>query len=275
MVKEQPEYPIFQGNFPLFIVHVFVFSNYPNSQLVIHSQQDFCSSRSRLLATKRLLRSRRAPSSSTLGVHVGCQRKAGWRSSCWPWAGSIQLQETPSQLSHCARVNEGIFRSGAREGQRKRHHLFPTGRSTMHSRSQCLIPSLCHRICFLKIPAGLQQAMAAVQAVEKCQRVTCNSVRGAKSVPNQHLNTHPLTVKIPQLLSIDFRLFFCSRWLAIAVLIFCIHILNIVENTWGRNGNFKIDWSGTDQMNNQSQYCRRNLNNTIKASYKQRWNKNS
>ena len=86
-----------------------VFSNYFNSQFLIHSQQvnDCCSSRSCVLATKRLISLEDSLDGWTLGVRIGRQRKARWKSRRWPRAGSIQLQETPCQLSHCVQVNGG------------------------------------------------------------------------------------------------------------------------------------------------------------------------
>lgn len=124
------------------------------------------------------------PSSSMLGVHMGCQRKERWKSSCWPRAGCIQLQETPSQLSHCAQVNEGSL-LGWWEGteaeaqslsHRKIHRVFQE--PMPHS-------SLCCRICSLKLLQAYSRHTAAVQGVRKCHRMDdCNLVTGTKPTPS-------------------------------------------------------------------------------------------
>lgn len=97
-----------------------MFSHYFNLSFLIHSQQvnDCCFSRSRLLATKRLISLEDSPDRPSLGVHIRRQRKARWKRRRWPRAGSIQLQETPCQLSHCAQVNGGSS-ARCREGTGK------------------------------------------------------------------------------------------------------------------------------------------------------------
>lgn len=97
-----------------------MFSHYFNSSFFIHSQQvnDCCFFRSRLLATKRLISLEDSPDRPSLGVHIQRQRKTRWKRRRWPRAGSIQLQETPCQLSHCAQVNGGSS-ARCREGTGK------------------------------------------------------------------------------------------------------------------------------------------------------------
>lgn len=207
-----------------------VFSNYFNSRFLIHSQQvnDCCCSRSRLLATKRLISLEDSLDLLMLGVHIGHHRKARWKSRRWPQAGSIQLQEIHCQLSHCVQVN-GRSSAQCREGTEKQASSL--SHRKIHRVHQELTPHCKPWLQNLLLTTPTMSHSCSSGS----RKMLENDLRWL-GIPNQHhilftglFNRLQVTCVAPSPLGSPnstaafhgFPLISCFQWLEIEVLIFC------------------------------------------------------